>query len=359
MKTFTRLLISNFVMLIRNRVLILSSLGLALISIFVFGWLFGGNGNFKIQLGIANSDTTTASANIISQLQQNASLSVFSGAASDELAQLRNGQRDAVLVMPPTFGSDMAQGHAQIQVYYNQSNPTTLAVTRSVVESIVSNLNQEATGKALPVTLAEIPVSAHNLRQIDFIAPGMLGMMLMWANLSVGSVLVGWRQLGIMKRLAATPLRSGVLIGTQMLSRVALSLLQSVVLLLVAVTVFQVQIIGNLAVLALTLVVGTLSMLAIGYVVGSFAKNQDVAQSISLLINFPMMFLSGSYFATDNAPAALQPVINALPLTHLNDALRQIINNGASLASIQTDLLILLAWMVAGLLLATRAFRWN
>ena len=332
---------------------------MALISIFVFGWLFRSGGNFKIQLGIANSDTSPASAQIIAQLKQNSSLNIFTGAATDEVSALRNGQRDAVLVLGSDFGTTMAQGHAQMQVYFNQSNLTTLAVTRSAVQSIIAGLNEQAIGKTSPVTLIEQPISVHNLRQIDFITPGMLGVMLMWANLTVASVLVGWRQQGIIKRLAATPLRSATLIGSQLVSRLILSLVQAVVLLFVAMKVFQVQIIGNLGVLALTLVLGTMSMLAIGYAIGSFAKNQDVAQAIALVITFPMMFLSGSYFSTDNAPPALQPVINALPLTHLNDALRQVINNGASLASIQTDLLILAAWVVAGLLLATRAFRWN
>lgn len=359
MKTFFRFLVAHLRMLLRNRVLIVSSLGLALISIFVFGWLFGGQGNFKIQLGIANSDTSTASAQIIDQLKQSASVTVFTGAAGNEVQALRNGQRDAVLVLGSDFGASMAQGHAQIQVYFNQSNPTTLAVTLEAVQSIIARLNEAATGKPLPVSLVEQPISVHNLRQIDFIAPGMLGVMLMWANLSVAAVLVGWRQQGIIKRLAATPLRSATLIGSQLVSRLLLSLAQAAVLLAVAIAVFQVQIIGNLAVLAMTLVLGTLSMLAIGYAIGSFAKNQEVAQAITLIITFPMMFLSGSYFSTDNAPPTLQPIINTLPLTHLNDALRQIINNGATLASIQNDLLILAAWVVAGLLLATRAFRWN
>jgi ABC-2 type transport system permease protein len=213
-------------------------------------------------------------------------------------------------------------------------------------------------GHTLPVTLTEQAVSVHQLTQIDFVAPGMIGMMLMWANLAVGSVLVGWRQQGIMKRLAVTPLKPGTLIGAQMLARLILSFIQAAILIGVAMLVFHVQVIGSWFALGLTIAVGALAMLAIGFVIGSFATTPDTAQAIMFLITFPMTFLGGSYFATDNAPSFLKPVINALPLTHLNDAVRQIINNGASLATVQTDLLILLAWLVAGLLLSTRAFRW-
>jgi ABC-2 type transport system permease protein len=359
MKAFMHMVGASLVMLMRNRALLLSSAGLALISIFIFGWLFSGNGSLKVQLGIVNSDTSTVASQVISQLQQNDALQVFIGTQDAELAALKNGQRDAVLVLGSDFGATLRMGSAQIQVYYNQSNPTTLAITRQAVQSIVDGIDQQATGKMPPVTLTEQAVSVHNLRQIDFITPGQLGMMLMWANLIVGTVLVGWRQTGVMKRLAATPLRPATLIAAQMVARLVLSLAQAALLLGVAMLVFGVQVIGNWGVLALTVVVGTASMMAIGFVIGSFAKNQDVAQAISLTISFPMMFLGGSYFSTDGAPAALQPVINALPLSHLNDALRQIINNGASLAAVQNDLLILLAWLVAGLILATRAFRWN
>jgi ABC-2 type transport system permease protein len=359
MKAFVRMVGASLVMLVRNRALLLTSAGLALISICIFGWLFTGNGALKVQIGIVNGGASLTASHLITQLQQNSGLNVFTGSQNEELAALKNGQRDAVLVLGSDFDASVRMGAAQIQVYYNQSDPTALAITQQVVQSIVAGLNQQATGKTPPVTLTEQTVSAHNLRQIDFLTPGQLGMMLMWANLVVGTVLVGWRQTGVMKRLAATPLRPGTLIAAQMMARLLLSVLQSLLLLGVAMAVFGVQIIGNWGVLALTVVVGALSMMAIGFVIGSFAKNQEVAQAISLVISFPMMFLGGSYFSTDGAPAALQPVINALPLSHLNDALRQIINNGASLATVQNDLLILLAWLVAGLLLATRAFRWN
>jgi ABC-2 type transport system permease protein len=70
------------------------------------------------------------------------------------------------------------------------------------------------------------------------------------------------------------------------------------------------------------------------------------------------MFLSGSYFPVDSAPRFLDPLIRALPLTYLNDALRQVMNNGAGVSGIQADLLVLVAWLLVGALLSVRAFRW-
>jgi len=359
MQAFTHMLIASVTILRRNVVLILSSLGLGLVSILAFGSLFSSGGGVTLAIGIANQDSSQISTQVVHALQQQQGLKIWTGSQSTELDLLRAGTRDVVLVLPATFGQDLHAGQATLQVYYNQSDPTTLGFARSAVTSIIAGLNQQIVGKPMPVVLSEQAVSVHRLQTIDFLTPGMLGTMLMWANLAVGTVLVGWRRQGIMKRLAATPLRPSTLISAQLLARLILSLAQAGVLLVVAMLLFKVQVYGNWGALALVVIIGAMAMMALGFIVGGFARTEDVAQSIFFLISFPMMFLSGSYFSVAGAPSFLQPLINFLPLTHLNDALRQIINNGASLGAVQSDLFILLAWAVVGLALATRAFRWN
>jgi ABC-2 type transport system permease protein len=359
MKAFVALLLAGITMLRRNRVLLISSLGLALISIFVFGWLFGGSGSAKLQMGVADQDGSPVAAQVVAALRSNNSLIVSTSTQDAELQALRDGARSAVLVLPPGFGADLAQGHATLQVYFDQSNPTIQAYARMAVQSTVTAINEQMTGRPSPLTLREQAVSVHNLRQIDWLTPGMLGMLLMWANLSVGVLLVEWRQQGIMRRLAATPLRPGMLMGTQMLARLILSSAQGALLIAVAMLVFKVQIVGSWAGLLFVVAIGALTMMALGFVAGSFSRTPEAAQAVTFLISFPMMFLGGSYFPTDSAPAFLSPVIRALPLTYLNDALRQIINNGANLAGISSDLMVLAAWAVAALLLSTRAFRWS
>jgi ABC-2 type transport system permease protein len=357
-RSFSALLLASLTMLRRNRVLLITSLGLALISIFVFGWLFGSGGSARLRLGLVDQDGSPLSAQLASQLGANDSISLHTGSQDDELAALRAGNRDAVLVIVPGFAADLASGHAALAVYYDQSNPVTQATARAAIQSIVAGINARSTGRSLPVSLDEQAVSVRTLRQIDWLTPGMLGMLVMWANLSVGVVLVGWRKQGVLRRLAATPLRPSVLIATQILARVLLSVAQGAVLVGVAIAVFGVQIVGSVATLALVVVLGSLAMLSVGFVIGSFARSQEVAQTLSFLISFPMMFLSGSYFPTAGAPDFLQPVIKALPLSYLNEALRAVMNNGADVAAVQTDLMVLAAWMVVALIVSIRAFRW-
>jgi ABC-2 type transport system permease protein len=358
MSTFITLVGSNFLMLIRQRMLIITSLGIAVLSMLIFGGLFGGNGTPKTQLGIVDQDHSQTSEQIINALQHTNSLAVFTGSYAEEQQALKDGNRDAIIILGNGFGAHLAQGGAHIPVYYNQSSPITAATARLAVSSVVNGFNRSVTHQTAPFTLDEQGVASKNLRTIDVLTPGMLGMLVMWANLAVGTQLVLWREMGITKRLAATPLRPMAMIGAQVVAHLALSLVQGAIVLVVAVEVFNVQIYGSLWLVALLFVLGALSMLAIGFAIASFVRKSQAAQPITLLISFPMMFLGGSYFPVNGVTGFMQVLTHAMPLYYLNDALRQVINNGAGFAAIQTGVLILLAWIVASLLVTWRAFRW-
>jgi len=352
------LLRTNFIMLIRQRSLILTSLGLAVISMLVFGFLFGGNNVSKTRLGVVDQDSTSISAQIVQQLRQSNALQVFTGSSSEEQQALKDGDRDAVIVMPAGFSQQLVRGGAHLQVYYDQSNPITAASAQLTVKAIVDGINSKITHQPGPVTLVQQAVAAKELRVIDFITPGMLGVLLMWANLAVGIQLVNWRAMGITRRLAATPLKPLSMISAQVVARLALSLLQGALLLALAIWIFNVHIYGNIGLLALVVTVGALTLLAIGFAIASFVKKSEAASSILLLVSFPMMFLGGSYFDVNGAPSFLQPLIHIMPLYYLNEALRQVIYNGAGWSAIQTGVLVMLAWIVASMLVVWRAFKW-
>jgi ABC-2 type transport system permease protein len=358
MQKIMTLIRMNLVILLRQRALLVSSLGLAVISMLVFGSLFGGNNSTKTVLGIVDQDHSQPSQQVVSQLQKSDALMVYTGNYDDEKQALQDGQRDAIIIIGPQFGSQLTQGNAHLQVFYNQSNPITTQTAQLAVQAIVDGINRNMMHQPGPVTLEQTGVAVKDLRTIDIITPGMLGMLLMWANLAIGTQFVLWREMGITKRLAATPLKPITMIGSQVVARLALSIVQGIVLLGLAIWIFNVHIYGNYGLLLLIVILGALTMLALGSAIASFVKKSEATQSVVLLISFPMMFLGGSYFSVNGAPSFLQPIIHALPLYYLNDALRQIINNGSGWASIQTSVLVLIAWIVAALIVVWRSFRW-
>jgi ABC-2 type transport system permease protein len=358
MKKILVLLRTNFIMLTRQRGLLISSLGLAIISMLVFGFLFGGNGSPRTVLGVVDQDRSAISAQIVSQLQKSDALQVYTGSNDEEQQALRDGQRGAVIIIPAGFGQRLVQGGAHLQVFYDQSNPVTTAAAQLTVKAVVDDFNHAVAHQPVPLTLDQQAVAAKDLREIDFITPGMLGVLLMWANLAVGIQLVNWREMGITRRLAATPLKPLAMISAQVVARLTLSLVQGVILLALAAWFFKVHIYGNIGLLALVVTLGALTLMAIGFAIASFVKKSEAANSILMLVSFPMMFLGGSYLDVSSAPGFLQPLIHAMPLYYLNEALRQVINNGAGWGAIQTGVLVMGAWIVASLLVVWRAFKW-
>ncbi len=358
MNRILTLLRTNFTMLTRQRGLIISSLGLAIISMLIFGFLFGGNGSTKTVIGVVDQDHSTISAQIVSQLQKSDALKIYTGQSNEEQQAMKDGQRDAVIIIPSDFGNKLIVGGAHLQVFYDQSNPVTAATTQLTVNAVVDGINSAATRQPGPVTLDQQAVSVKNLRAVDYITPGMLGMLLMWANLAVGVQLVEWRAQGITKRLAATPLKPLAMISALVVARLLLSILQAAILLALAIWVFNVHIYGNIVLLALLVSLGALTLLSLGFAFASFVKKTEAANSILLLVSFPMMFLGGSYFNVNGAPGFIQPLIHAMPLYYLNEALRQVINNGAGWSAIQTGVLVMIAWIVASMLIVWRAFKW-
>jgi ABC-type polysaccharide/polyol phosphate export permease len=113
-----------------------------------------------------------------------------------------------------------------------------------------------------------------------------------------------------------------------------------------------------MAILTLALL-GAASFAGLGMFVACRAQRIETVSGLMNLVMVPMWLLSGIFFSSERFPALLQPLVQALPLTQLNDALRAVILEGASLVSQGWRILALAAWGVIPFGLALRWFRWN
>ncbi|MBI2867734.1 MAG: ABC transporter permease [Chloroflexi bacterium] len=360
MRGFWVLTVSQVKMLSRNVGYMTGSLGLAVISMLVFGSLFGSDSTKPFSLGLVDEDRSLVSAQVVQGLEQSGIAKITLGSRAKELKALRDGDRRVVLVMEPGFGQALSQGQqSSLVVYYDTTNIVGSSIASNAVKAVVDVINRQITGVPEPIVLREEGVRGKTLRQIDFMTPGMVGMMLMFANLTVGIGLVGWRERGILKRLGVTPLRPFNLIASQVAAHLIFAFAQAAILLLIAAAGFSVHIEGDKLLLALTVGVGAFAMLSIGYLLGGLIRSTEAVYGVTMTLSFPMMFLGGSYFPVDDAPGVLHFISKAIPLTYLNDALRAIINEGAGLGGIRLELFVLTGWMVVTMALATRLFRWQ
>jgi ABC-type multidrug transport system permease subunit len=197
-------------------------------------------------------------------------------------------------------------------------------------------------------------------RYIDFLLPGLLGWNLMSGGLwGVGYTLVDMRVRKLLKRYLATPMRRYHFLLAVLASRMTMTLPEMVSLLLVGYFGFGVPIRGNLLTIVLFVWIGAAAFASIGLLLAARAEKIETISGLINLVTLPMFLLCGTFFSSKRFPELVQPLIQSLPLTQLNNALREVMLEGASLADVAWRGAILAAWASGTFLLALRWFRWK
>lgn len=219
---------------------------------------------------------------------------------------------------------------------------------------------QRAAGRNDAVLTKESPVTEPGARYIDFLIPGLLGMNLMGGGMwGVGYAIVDMRVRKLLKRLVATPMRRSHLLLSIVAARLAFMFPELGLLLSTGWLLFDMRIHGGVVAIVTVSILGAFSFSGLGLLVACRAQKVETISGLMNLVMLPMYLLSGVFFAAERFPAPLQPFVQALPLTQLNNALRAVILEGASLATQSFPLILLAAWGVISFLLALRWFRWN
>ncbi len=196
-------------------------------------------------------------------------------------------------------------------------------------------------------------------RYIDFLLPGIIGMNLLGGGLfGIGFAIVDMRVRKLLKRFLATPMKKAHFFIAVLFSRMVFLVPEMGFLLAVAILGFGLPMNGNWLALFTVILVGSLSFSGIGLLVATRARKLETISGLMNLIMLPMWLLGGIFFTTERFPDAIQPIVQALPLTAVNDALRGVILEGSSLFEIYDELLILGGWGAFGFLLSLKLFRW-
>lgn len=246
---------------------------------------------------------------------------------------------------------------AQVDVVY-LSDP--VRPESSLAQKAVDDVLQRSRGRVDSMKFSKAEFSETGGRYIDFLVPGLLGMGLLGGGMfGVGFAIVDMRIRKLLKRFLATPMKRPDFLLAIMTSRFVFMLPEVVMLLLFAYFIFDVRIVGSLWLVILCIILGGITFSGIGLLIACRAKTLEAASGLMNLVMLPMWVLSGVFFSADRYPDAVQPIIRALPLTLLNDALRAVMNEGAGLWDIGGKLLGLIAWGVVTFFVALKLFRWQ
>jgi ABC-2 type transport system permease protein len=228
--------------------------------------------------------------------------------------------------------------------------------TRLVVDDVL----QRAAGRTDARRVVDVHVTERGSRYIDFLIPGLLGLNLLSTGLwGVGYTVVRMRSDQLLKRYATTPVRRSEFLLSFMLGRLLFLALEVPLVIGFAALVFDVPVRGSLGTLGVAAVLGAFSFTGLGLLVASRTRSTDGVQGLMNLVAVPMWILSGVFFSAAHFPHAMQPLIQALPLTAMNNALRAVMLDGATLIGIAGSLAIIAAWGAASFGVALAIFRWR
>ena len=221
-----------------------------------------------------------------------------------------------------------------------------IALLQSTSSGEPNIAKQEATGDAIGYA--------------DWLLPGILGMNMMFSSLfGVGYVVVRYRKNGFLKRLRATPLTAFEFIAAQVLSRLVLILLITTFIYTGTHLILGTRMEGNYFTLFLVALVGAASLVSLGLVVSARVTSEELAGGLLNLINWPMMMLSGVWFSLEGAPDLVKSIANIFPLTHVLNAARAVMLDGATLVDVGPSLLALTAMSAAFFAVGAKVFRWG
>ena len=295
-------------------------------------------------IAVVSGTPATDSARTALETAGDITVRALSDSAANEA--LRTGQ--VALVVAP--GRDGA-----VEYRYDRERPEA-QTARLQVDAAV----QAGAGRTNPVGVTERLVSEPGSRYVDFVVPGLLGMNLMGSGIwGLGFAIVDSRRKKLLKRLIATPMSRTQYLGSFVLSRLTMLIIEMGVLLGFAALAFHVPIRGSLLVLLGVCLLSALAFSALGLLIASRAQTVEGVSGLMNLVMLPMWIFSGVFFSASRFPDALQPFIQLLPLTAVNDALRATMIEGAGPGRLGPELAVIGAWLVVSFFLALRLFRWR
>jgi ABC-type multidrug transport system permease subunit len=222
------------------------------------------------------------------------------------------------------------------------------------------NALQQAAGRKDAVAVRAEKVIEKGSRYIDFLIPGLLGMNLMGSGIwSLAFSVTNARTRKILKRLVATPMHKSHYLLSQILGRLWFLIPEIFILVGAGWLLFDVAVRGSLLLLLVICLLGSVTFCGLGLLIASRVTTIEGASGLANLVMLPMWLLSGVFFSSERFPDAVQPFINVLPLTALNQALRGVITEARTLPEVAVQLAILAGWGLLSFGVALKIFRWR
>lgn len=338
MKAFLALLLARNKEFYRDRASISWAVILPIIIIMAVSIAFSGRDQQLFKVGVLIQENTQDAAQIElpETLQKNYIEVVAIQDQEKALMRVRHHQFDLLL-----------QSTDSGWRYWINDNAAKGEVLQSLLLAAVPQAHKET-------------VSGRAVRYIDWAMPGVLGMNIMFGALfGVGYVIVRYRKMGVLKRLQATPVSAFQFLSAQLVSRLLIITVVSALIFAGCNIFLDFLMLGSYMLLLVIALLGGFSMIALGLIVSSRTDNEELAGGLLNVATYPMLLLSEVWFSLDGAPQWMKSIAQVLPMTHMLDAARAVMLEGAGWQDVSGHLLVMAVMSVVFLSIAAVMFRWG
>ncbi|MBS1666563.1 MAG: ABC transporter permease [Bacteroidetes bacterium] len=352
---------ASFIAIFRSPSAVAFSFGFPLIFILVFGFI--GGGGMAVSFGLQNqSDSNNY---VIKALMHSPVIKLSTVTDTEQMRKnLEKGRIAAILTID---SSKSSAGFTQYQIHTLTSSAS--ADKYPILKMALSQTIQSIEERNVPqqfrlVSVDELPMmKGRRYTMIDFILPGMLGFSLLSAGIfGVAFLFFNLRQQLVLKRFYSTPIGRGYIVVGEGISRVAFQLLTAIVIILVGRFIFKFTLVHGFETfmeMILLSLFGLIVFMGFGFIVSGVAKNESSIPPFANLITLPQFLLGGTFFSTDAFPTWLQKFCDILPVKQLNDAMRNVAFEGATIFDCWKQIGALTIWGIVVYAVAIKVFKWE
>jgi len=358
----------------RIKARLVAMIALPVVLMVLFGYMFPSSGTVThIPIAVVEQDQSSTGLSLAAKFSYAAQSSgMFNIVTLTDVSEAENeltlGNIYAIVVFQQGVGQQLlSTGQADVQVILDQLNPSLDAAIRAEATAVFSSLSSELaatfSGTLPGATASPLTIQFQGLipgapSSFEFLAPGFIATSVIIGGLSgLAMTFSREKELGTLDGLLMTPVsRLSVIFGKGS-AQVVRGLISGTIVFILSIVLFGVQVYGSLLLMALVLVLGVLAFTGIGILATSFVSDQESAQLIMLMIQFPMIFLSGVLYPVIQLPWWLKTISSVLPLTYIVSAFRAVMVLNAPLSAISRQVVILSLMTVLVFIVAVPMFQ--
>lgn len=343
---------------VRNRANLVWVMAFPLFLIFIFGAVFSNTGGSAYTLYVQDLDGSAGSLEFIEALNETHALDIRTvQPGTDASKYITDHSVSCFMIIPSGFGDSLSDpnGTAAVELRADRSS-SSAATVQGIVGAAANDFNLAKANGHYYVVIAPTNIVQRSYSYVDYLIPGVMGLTVMTNSIFyINGIWMQGKTSGLFKKLVTTPMTKGQWLTSKILCGLVM-LAVSLTIIMVAGTLFYGIKIAITPVAVMVIVAGTALFSGLGMVLTCFTKTEESSNMAVGVIMFPMMFLGGTFFPLEQMPSYLRGIAEVMPLTWMNNALRDSMiygNDAAALVALAAILVLGAAFFAAGVLVAT------